>query len=211
MEKEFEKSGSWCEMSEKRKSRSAEFKGKVALDALKGLKTVNELASEYGVHPVQISQWKKQLQEGVAGIFSKSPTKRAGEAESLKAKLYEEIGRLKIELDWLKKKSDLYGKEWLGVIEPGHCQISIRRQCKLLGVCRSSFYYEPARESETNLVLMRLIDEQYTKTPFYGSRKMTEQLKRSGHMVNRKRVARLMDLMGLQRHRRSIPNPGTAA
>lgn len=91
-------------MSEKRKSRSAEFKGKLALDALKGLKTVNELASEYGVHPVQISQWKKQLQESVAGIFSKSPARRAGEEESLKSRLYEEIGRLKIELDWLKKK-----------------------------------------------------------------------------------------------------------
>lgn len=91
-------------MSEKRKSRSAEFKGKVALEALKGLKTVNELASEYGVHPVQISQWKKQLQEGVAGIFSRSQSKRPAEEESLKAKLYEEIGRLKIELDWLKKK-----------------------------------------------------------------------------------------------------------
>ena len=88
-------------MFEKRKSRSAEFKGKVALDALKGMKTVNELASEYGVHPVQISQWKKQLQDGVTDIFSKSRAKRAGDEESLKAKLYEEIGRLKIELDWV--------------------------------------------------------------------------------------------------------------
>jgi putative transposase len=83
-------------------------------------------------------------------------------------------------------------------VDRGHREISLRRQCELLGVARSGLYYEPAGESEKNLCLMRLLDEQYTRTPFYGSRKMTEWLAAQGHAVNRKRVARLMALMGLE-------------
>lgn len=79
----------------------------------------------------------------------------------------------------------------------GDREISLRRQCELLGVNRSGLYYEPAGESEENLRLMRLLDEQYTRVPFYGSRKMTEWLATQGHVVNRKRVSRLMALMGL--------------
>jgi putative transposase len=83
-------------------------------------------------------------------------------------------------------------------VDRGHREISLRRQCELLGVARSGLYYEPAGESEKNLCLMRLLDEQYTRTPFYGSRKMTEWLAAQGHAVNRKRVARLMALLGLE-------------
>jgi putative transposase len=76
--------------------------------------------------------------------------------------------------------------------------LSIGRQCELLGLARSSFYYEPALETPENLALMRLIDRQYTDCPFYGSRKMTTWLQGQGHEVNRKRVQRLMRLMGLE-------------
>ena len=76
--------------------------------------------------------------------------------------------------------------------------MSICRQCELLGLARSSFYYEPAAETAENLALMRLIDQQYTDRPFYGSRKMTIWLQGEGHAVNRKRVQRLMRLMGLE-------------
>ena len=76
-------------------------------------------------------------------------------------------------------------------------EISVRRQCELLGVNRSGLYYEPVGESQENLRLMRLLDEQYTRTPFYGSRKMREWLVAEGYTVNRKRVSRLMDLMGI--------------
>jgi putative transposase len=86
-------------------------------------------------------------------------------------------------------------RQW---IDPSHRVLSIRRQCELLGLSRSAWYYEPATESETNLLLMRLIDEQYTRTPFYGSRRMTATLNGAGHGVNRKRVQRLMRLMGLE-------------
>ena len=82
------------------------------------------------------------------------------------------------------------------LIEPEHL-IPISRQCELFGLSRSSFYYEPAVVDEYNLLLMRLIDEQYTQTPFYGIRRMTACLRALGHGVNRKRIGRLMGLMGL--------------
>jgi putative transposase len=84
------------------------------------------------------------------------------------------------------------------LIEEGHPDLSIRRQCELLGLNRASYYYEPVSETSENLRLMRLIDEQYLKTPFYGSRRMTVWLVRQGEEVNRKRVQRLMRLMGLE-------------
>ena len=84
------------------------------------------------------------------------------------------------------------------MIEPGHADLSVRRQCELLGLHRSNWYYEAVPESALNLKLMRVIDEQYLDTPFYGSRRMTVCLRQRGHAVNRKRVQRLLRLMGLE-------------
>ena len=84
------------------------------------------------------------------------------------------------------------------MIEPGHPTLSIRRQCELIGLNRSSYYLELAGESPFNLHLMRVIDEQYLRTPFYGYPKMTIALQQQGYAVNRKRIARLMQLMGIQ-------------
>ena len=83
-------------------------------------------------------------------------------------------------------------------MEPGHPELSITQQCELLGLARSSYYYTSAGESEETLSLMRLLDEQYTRTPFYGTRKMTAWLQTQGYEVNRKRVTRLLRLMGLE-------------
>ena len=84
------------------------------------------------------------------------------------------------------------------MIEPTHLQLSVRRQCALLGLARSGLYYEPRGESEENLQLCRLLDEQYTRTPFYGIRRMTAWLATRGYAVNHKRVGRLLRLMGLE-------------
>jgi len=84
------------------------------------------------------------------------------------------------------------------LVEPTHTQLSIRRQCELIGLNRSTFYYEAATETPQNLHLMRLIDQQYLKTPFYGSRRMRVYLREEGFEVNRKRVQRLMRLMGIE-------------
>lgn len=84
------------------------------------------------------------------------------------------------------------------MIEHDMQKISLSRQCELIGLARSSLYYEPAHESVENLNFMRLIDQQYLRTPFYGSRNMTTWLRQQGYEVNRKRVQRLMRLMGLE-------------
>ena len=92
-----------------RRQRSAEFKSRVAVEAFKGLKTVNELAAEYEVHPNQIGKWKKQLQDGILDLFGNAHARDRKNDEAQQARLYEEIGRLKVELDWLKKKAGLLG------------------------------------------------------------------------------------------------------
>ena len=94
-------------MGKKRVRHSAEFKAKVALESIKGLKTVNELAGQYQVHPTQISQWKRQVQEGAKELFASGRGKDHQEPEVVQAKLYEEVGRLKMELDWIKKTAGL--------------------------------------------------------------------------------------------------------
>jgi putative transposase len=84
------------------------------------------------------------------------------------------------------------------LIEPAYPAISIAHQCELVGLARSSYYYQTMGESEDNMQLMRLLDEQYTRTPFYGIKRMTAWLQTQGYAVNHKRVARLMRLMGLE-------------
>ncbi len=98
----------------------------------------------------------------------------------------------------LKKNLDLTLEQKRKAIEPGHTKISIYRQCELLGLNRSSLYYKPCGETSYNEQLMKLIDEQYIETPFYGINKMTAWLRRQGHYVNHKRVRRLMRQMGLE-------------
>jgi len=83
------------------------------------------------------------------------------------------------------------------MIEPGSPGLSVSKQCALLSISRSSFYYEPKGETEMNLDLMRLIDKQFLETPFYGVRQMTWHLRNEDHLVNEKRIRRLMRLMGL--------------
>ena len=92
-------------MVKQRKQYSADFKFKLALEAAKGLKTINELASEHAVHPNQIGQWKRQLLEAGSTIFSQKQAQSQQEAAQREAELYEQIGRLKMELEWLKKTS----------------------------------------------------------------------------------------------------------
>jgi transposase len=91
----------------KRKTYTAAFKAKVGLEAIRGLKTVNQIGQEYGVHPVQVGQWKREIQERAESLFTAKrgpkPVDGPGDAD----RLYGEIGRLKVELDWLKKKSGL--------------------------------------------------------------------------------------------------------
>ena len=96
------------------------------------------------------------------------------------------------------------------MIEPGHPDLSVVRQCELVSISRSSFYDQPVGETGENLAVMRLIDAQFLETPWYGSRQMAWHLRRDGHAVGRKRVRRLMAVMSLapiyQRPRTTVPN-----
>jgi transposase-like protein len=95
-------------MSEKsRKTFSSQHKAKVALEAIRGSKTINEIAQEFGVHPTQVGLWKKELQVHASGIFDTKRGPRPEDPSSSPDRLYSEIGRLKMELDWLKKKSGI--------------------------------------------------------------------------------------------------------
>jgi transposase-like protein len=91
-------------MTMPRRQHRAEFKAKVALEAIRGERTMNELATEYGIHPVQITQWKKMVLEALPTLFSSRRGAKPKEEEALNAALYQQIGQLKVELDWLKKK-----------------------------------------------------------------------------------------------------------
>ncbi len=97
------------------------------------------------------------------------------------------------------------------MIETDHPKLSIVRQCELVAISRSGFYHRPAGESTLNLEVMRLIDEQFMATPWYGSRQMARYLRREGHAVGRKRERRLMARIGLapiyQRLRTTVPHP----
>jgi transposase len=96
-------------MAGKRKRHTAAFKAQVALAALKGDQTVNEIASRFGVHPTLIHGWKKHLLQGAETLFANGTRTDAGDAEARQTELYEQIGRLKMELEWVKKKAAAFG------------------------------------------------------------------------------------------------------
>ena len=149
--------------------------------------------------------------EGIIELFTDRKKTKDKEKSLLIEELYRQIGQLKVELDWLKKNLDLSVKEKVLLIERESKIIPVKRQAELLGIARSTVYYQP-RIDPYNLELIHLIDEVYTKTPFYGSRRIREILKRKGYLVNRKRIQRLMRLMGIEaiypKPNLSKPHPG---
>ncbi|WP_252181042.1 IS3 family transposase [Azospirillum sp. B4] len=195
-----------------RRRYSAEFKSKVALEAIKGDQTLSELAAKYEIHHTMIAQWKRQAIDGMAATFSSKsePVPPASEAEI--EKLHAKIGQLLVERGFFTGCLCSLGLDQRReMIEPRRPRLSIVRQCELLSVNRSGVYYRPAPESSLNLTLMRLIDEQFLETPYYGARQMARHLRRLGHAVGRKRFGRLMAKMGLaaiyQKPKTSEPHP----
>jgi putative transposase len=95
-------------MPKSRKHYSNDLKARVALEAIKGYKTANEIAAEYGVHPTQIAQWKKQALDGLPEVFATRRIEQTSNEEALIASLYQQIGQLKVQVDWLEKKSKAF-------------------------------------------------------------------------------------------------------
>ena len=139
-----------------------------------------------------VAKWKKQVIEQLPEIFSSGRVQREEHDEALRDHLYQQIGQLKVELDWLKKNLGCSVRERLRWIEPKHRTISIKRQCELAALSRSSYYRMFGVESALNLELMRVLDELYTEMPYYGIRRMSAELRTRGYAVNHKRVARLL-------------------
>jgi len=183
------------------------FKAKVALEAAKGAETTGQLASRFSVHPTQIGVWKKKLLEGLERIFSDKDKIDKEKDRAFVDELYKQIGKQKIEIEWLKKRWDCLSNR--AALTPHQIadtylnklsrQIPIYRQCELLGISKSSSYYDPTPVSPEDMDLMRRIDKIHTDLPSYGARTMAAALTGEvGYRVGRKRTGSLMEQMGIE-------------
>ncbi|WP_425112508.1 IS3 family transposase [Burkholderia anthina] len=180
-----------------RRTHSAAFKAKVALAAVKGERTLAELAQQFDVHPNQITEWKRQLQERAADVFGAAGMPSSEPPVDLKA-LHAKIGQLTLENDFLGRCAHQGGiAERKTMIDRTHA-LPVSQQTRLVGIARSSAYYRPQPVSETDLLLMRRIDELHMEFPFAGARMLARLLRREGHEVGRRRVRTLMKSMGVE-------------
>ncbi|WP_420481984.1 IS3 family transposase [Burkholderia thailandensis] len=180
-----------------RRTHSAAFKAKVALAAVKGERTLAELAQQFDVHPNQITEWKRQLQERAADVFGAGGAPSNEPPVDLKS-LHAKIGQLALENDFLKRRARQGGiAERKAMIDRKHT-LPIAQQARLVGVARSSVYYRPQPVSGADQLLMRRIDELHMEFPFAGARMLARLLRREGHEVGRRRVRTLMKRMGVE-------------
>ncbi|MBS89213.1 MAG: IS3 family transposase [Sphingobium sp.] len=199
-------------MKTTRKRYSADFKAKVALEAIRGDLTLAELAAKHGVHHTMIAAWKRQAIDGMSSTFAGTGDAARSASESEVEKLHAKIGQLVVERDFLAKGlRSMSVDRRRAMVEPAHHRLSIAAQCSLLRISRSSYYYAPVPETDETLALMTVIDATFLDCPWYGSRQMARHLRRIGQEVGRRRARRLMAKMGLtpiyQRPRTSDPHP----
>nr|WP_086974022.1 MULTISPECIES: IS3 family transposase [Caballeronia] len=180
-----------------RRTHSPAFKAKVALAALKGDKTLAELAQQFDVHPNQITDWKKQLQERVADVFDAGNSAPAAPPVDVKV-LHAKIGQLTLENGFFRKRAQQGGTaERKAMIDRDHA-LPVTQQARLVGISRSSAYYQSRGVSEADLKLMRRIDELHLEHPFAGARMLARLLRREGIKVGRRHVSTLMKRMGVE-------------
>ncbi|WP_375347568.1 IS3 family transposase [Burkholderia pseudomallei] len=180
-----------------RRTHSAAFKAKVALAAVKGERTLAELAQQFDVHPNQITEWKRQLQERAVDVFGAAGTPSNEPPVDVKT-LHAKIGQLTLENGFFVGSArQSRTAERKAMIDRTHA-LPVSRQTRLVGIARSSAYYRPQPVSETDLLLMRRIDEVHMEFPFAGARMLARLLRREGHEVGRRRVRTLMKRMGVE-------------
>ena len=144
---------------------TGEFKVKAALEALRGDKTIQEIAVRHKVHPNQVSAWKQRAVEGMEEVFSKGAERSRGDHEGQTRDLHAKIGELTVERDSWQEGSSGESGERGAMIEPCHPNLGLSRQCHLLCVT-ISLHHRPKGESAENLALMRRIDELFLMYPF---------------------------------------------
>ena len=183
----------------KRRTHSPEFKSRVAMEAISGRKTIQEIAADHAIHPIQVSQWKKQLLDGTSELFTRGKKNKVKEESQVKeAELFQQIGKLQMELEWLKKNLNCFdAHELRKLVDPDHPELSVSRQCALLGLPRSTLYYRPTPVRESTQQIMARIDSLYLEDPCSGSHRMVEYLAREGIPISRDRVRNLMRRQGL--------------
>ncbi|MCL0051805.1 IS3 family transposase, partial [Thermodesulfovibrionales bacterium] len=151
-----------------RKKYNSSFKSKVAIEAIKGDKTIAEISSSFEIHRDQIQKWKKTALDGIPRLFSeKQSSKEKRNSEKLIDELYRQVGQLKVENDWVKKSLILSTDDKKRLIDWEHPGLSISKRCDLLSLSKGCLYYEPVKMDAYNHKLMEMIDRQYLKTPFY--------------------------------------------
>ncbi len=190
---------------EKRNHYTAEFKAKVVLELLGEESTLNQVAAKYQLNPQMLSKWKSDFVKNAAVVFEQNKNKTEKlkkEMEEKEARYQQIIGQQSYEIHWLKKNLALSSTVEVrkSMAEPGNYRINLSRQAYLLSVNRTSLYRQPPTTtwSQNDLNDMRLIDEIYTACPFYGYRRITAEMQLRGRQINRKRVRRLMRVMGIQ-------------
>lgn len=164
------------------------------MEAISGRKTIQEIAADHAIHPIQVSQWKRQLLDDANELFTrgkKSKDKEEGQVKE--AELLQQIGKLQMELEWLNTNlSCSDARELRKVVDHGHPELSISHQCILLGLPRSTLYHRPAPVRESTLRIMAKIDALYLEDPCSGSRRIVEYLAREGIPISRGRVRNLL-------------------
>ena len=169
---------------------TAKFKSKVAMEAIQGDETISNIAKKYEIHPNQISIWKTELIEGANNIVDRKRGKKPASEEPDREELLKTIGQLNVENDFLKKNLACSVEQKNVLINPEHATLSVSRQCELLELPRSTYTFQPAGKTSLNLELMVRLDEEESRHPLYGYRKMTEYRNECGYQINRKRVSR---------------------
>ena len=191
-------------MSAKKKTYSADFKAKVVLELLSGDSTLNQIASKYEITPQSLLSWKKQFLENASQAFESSKMsseykKEIDELERQNDQLAKTLGKVTVERDWAVGKLsslDLLSKKSL--IDTQAQELSLSKQCNILGISRASLYYKPKPMSTYNLQILNAMDQIYTDNSEYGYRYIHQELMDNGFTIGKNRVLKYMRMLGIE-------------